>query len=313
MARPTLLQHPKFTRLVEVFNIPKPHALGYLEMMWQRAYESGSDLIGDEMDVKLFTGYPGDAPEITSALLGCGGPARKGFIEKREDDLFYVHDLFDHAPDYVLSKARREDERKLARLCQFCGDKFHSSDPRALYCKDSCRKSASRDRQRHFETDPSVSGDGQRQTETDCPLTPLPSLTRELYPPETTSPPPSGGGGGAAVSEFAGYVKTNWKDVKDPGALEIVEREAFPQLDLLHEARAAQAWCVANPSRAPKDHKRFFHNWLQRSYEAWRKSPAAHSSPSRNGHNGRASPVAQNGGATWSKTDDDLRREGKLI
>lgn len=96
---------------------------------------------------------------------------------------------------------------------------------------------------------------------------------RIIYPPETTSPTPTGGVGESPVSEFVSYVKTNWPDVKNPVALEIAEREAYPGLDLLHEARAAQAWCVANPRRAPKDHQRFFHGWLQRSYEAWRKSP----------------------------------------
>lgn len=35
----------------------------------------------------------------------------RGFIEEREDGLYYVHDFFDHAPDYVRKRAEREAAR----------------------------------------------------------------------------------------------------------------------------------------------------------------------------------------------------------
>ncbi|HZZ77238.1 MAG TPA: ATP-binding protein [Gemmataceae bacterium] len=39
MARPGLQKHPKFRRLVRMLNVPVPHALGYLECLWEVTYD----------------------------------------------------------------------------------------------------------------------------------------------------------------------------------------------------------------------------------------------------------------------------------
>jgi hypothetical protein len=106
MARPGLTQHPKFRRLIHTLQEPLPHVLGYLECMWSVAYECGNPLLGDETDVELAAQYPHTRGKLCAALLECG------FLDRLEDGRFQVHDLFDHAPEYVQRRAAREARRK---------------------------------------------------------------------------------------------------------------------------------------------------------------------------------------------------------
>ena len=110
MARPTLMKHPKFTRLVHILNMPTAHVRGHLEMLWDVAYERGSDLIGDSVDVEIAAGWAGEPGKFADALLTCGGASRHGFIDD-DNGNYRVHDLYDHAPDYVRKRAMREQER----------------------------------------------------------------------------------------------------------------------------------------------------------------------------------------------------------
>src|SRR5262249_2146171 len=105
--RPTLLSHPKFRRLAHVLQEPAPHVVGYLELMWHVGYESGDDYLGDEVDVELAAQYPpGNQGKLAKALLHCG------FIDEVEGGGYAIHDLYDHAPDYVQKRLRREMERR---------------------------------------------------------------------------------------------------------------------------------------------------------------------------------------------------------
>ena len=110
--RPTLLNHHKFRRLCLILGAPKPAVIGYLELLWCSAYESGDPRIGDAIDVELACEWDGAAGELTAALEKCGGPARSGFIDVDDDGIYSVHDLFDHAPEYVQKRARREADRR---------------------------------------------------------------------------------------------------------------------------------------------------------------------------------------------------------
>jgi hypothetical protein len=108
MARPGLKTHPKFRRLVHVLGVPVPHALGYLECVWDVCYERGDPLLGDALDVELAAQWPGEQGKLFKALLDCR------FIDPVEHDRYQVHDLFDHAPDYVRKRMEREHTRKRA-------------------------------------------------------------------------------------------------------------------------------------------------------------------------------------------------------
>lgn len=109
MARPTLFTHRKFARLADDLG-SEALALGHLEFIWSAASQSGDDLLGDARDVELAARWKGKPGELCHALLTAGGAAGPGFIDER-GGLYFIHDLFDHAPDYVRRRAEREASR----------------------------------------------------------------------------------------------------------------------------------------------------------------------------------------------------------
>lgn len=113
MARPSLDRNPKFKRLVRTLGVPKPHVRGYLELLWDVAYECGNPVIGDSHAIEAAAEWPGKEGEFTTALLEAGGSGRSGFIDavEGEDGIYQIHDLDDHAPDYVKKRRQRELER----------------------------------------------------------------------------------------------------------------------------------------------------------------------------------------------------------
>src|SRR5262245_13626516 len=104
MARPGFRQHPKFRRLRHILQEPEPHVLGYCECLWSVAYECGNDLIGDEIDVEIAAGWPGERGKLCAALKACR-------LIDEVDGRYHVHDLWDHAPDYVRKRREREQDR----------------------------------------------------------------------------------------------------------------------------------------------------------------------------------------------------------
>ncbi len=108
MPRPTLFTHPKFHRLAFTLGVPEPHALGYLEFLWAVAYASGDPIIGDEVDVEIMAKWPGGKGKLVAALLSCR------FIDRLDDGRYGIHDIYDHAPDYVRKRQARESDRRTA-------------------------------------------------------------------------------------------------------------------------------------------------------------------------------------------------------
>lgn len=94
MARAGFKDHPKFKRLVYLLKEPVPHVWGYLECLWNTAYQLRDDKIGDSISVELNAEYPGETGKLCNALLNCG------WIDEIEGQ-FYIHDLLDHCPPYV--------------------------------------------------------------------------------------------------------------------------------------------------------------------------------------------------------------------
>jgi len=107
MARPTLFTHRKFLRLVRAVG-SRPLALGALEMLWASSYESGEDRVGTAEDIADTIGWTDTSIDIAKALLDAG------FLDKRPrvPGEFVIHDLWDHAPDYVTKRRKREIERQ---------------------------------------------------------------------------------------------------------------------------------------------------------------------------------------------------------
>src|SRR5689334_18031659 len=104
MARPGLEKHVKFKKLCRMLGEPKPHVRGYLETLWEVAYECGDAVIGDAEAVEAAAEYPGEPGKLFKALLSCGGQRRTtadngsqcptGFIEEVENTpgIYQIHD-----------------------------------------------------------------------------------------------------------------------------------------------------------------------------------------------------------------------------
>ena len=106
MARPGLMRHRKFARLERLLG-SKALAMGHLEILWEVAYECGDDLLGDAGDVETLGAWQGEPGRLSSALL------ESGFLDSTPEGL-RVHDLWDHAPEYVKKRRKREAERRQA-------------------------------------------------------------------------------------------------------------------------------------------------------------------------------------------------------
>lgn len=108
MGRPGLMRHRKFARLQRLLSSSpnsKFIARGVLEVVWEAAYENGDELLGDELDLEALVGWEGEPKALASALV------QSGFVDETVEGLT-VHDLWDHAPDYVKRRAEREGERR---------------------------------------------------------------------------------------------------------------------------------------------------------------------------------------------------------
>ncbi len=112
MARPGLMVHPKFRRLVRLLGVSEAAARGHLELLWETAYQNGEEVIGDVIDVELAARWGGDHGALCDALMLAGGVDRSGFIDRLDDGRYAIHDLFDHAPDYVRKRRSRENDRR---------------------------------------------------------------------------------------------------------------------------------------------------------------------------------------------------------
>jgi hypothetical protein len=106
MARPGLIDHTKFKRLVFILKEPVPHVWGYLECIWLVGYSHGNPHLGDEIDVELAAQFPGEPGKLCQALVKCG------FINRIADGKYEIHDLLDNAPDYVRKRATRRLQKE---------------------------------------------------------------------------------------------------------------------------------------------------------------------------------------------------------
>ena len=115
--RPTLLRHRKFARLARLLK-SDALAVGHLELLWSVTYESGDEVLGDSDDVEHLARWQGDRGQLVAALVA------SGFIdEDPKGHIYRVHDLWDHAPEYVRKRRKREQERRAtgAELKHFPG------------------------------------------------------------------------------------------------------------------------------------------------------------------------------------------------
>lgn len=119
MARTELKNHPKFKRFRKAMGIPKAHAVGLLELMWQSCYDTANDRLGSADDVEMAAEWTGKSGKFFEAAINCGeqadGQSGAGFVEPipSKPGVYRVHDLFDWAPDYVKKKLARRKNKEL--------------------------------------------------------------------------------------------------------------------------------------------------------------------------------------------------------
>src|SRR5262245_15611804 len=188
MARPGLHVHPKFRRLVHLLNEPEAHCRGYLECLWEVGYEAGNPVLGDATDVELAARYPGAPGRLCKALLECR------LIDDVTDvsvtsvtpvtavTRYQIHDLFDHAPEYVRDRARYELERQKEKRCVTCGNVYHSKQAHARYCTNACKQASYRKR---------VSASADHVTSDDADPDPTLQTVTICYGPPAPAPAPA--------------------------------------------------------------------------------------------------------------------------
>lgn len=105
MARPGLLAHRKFIRLVRKMESQKigdeAQALGHLEFMFLICGSHANELLGDSEDVESIARYKKADGKLCSLLEDCG------FIEQHADGKYYLHDLYDNTTDSIRKRIAR--------------------------------------------------------------------------------------------------------------------------------------------------------------------------------------------------------------
>src|SRR5579862_7075936 len=102
MARPTLDRCVKYKALIRRLKIPKPYVRGLLETLWDVANECGNPVLGNQEEVEAAAEWPEEPGKFFAAL-------RDGrWIDKLDDGRWEIHDYWDHAPEYVKGRLRKE-------------------------------------------------------------------------------------------------------------------------------------------------------------------------------------------------------------
>ena len=105
MALPGLTQHRKFGRLARALG-SRVIAMGVLQLLWDHCYETVDADVGDVTDLAYVVDWTGEAADLAAALVDAG------FVDESAPGRYYVHDLWDHAPEYVHKRRQRLEARR---------------------------------------------------------------------------------------------------------------------------------------------------------------------------------------------------------
>src|SRR5512133_276495 len=224
MARIGLTLDRKFRRLARALDdvqvgFGEILARGALELLWDSSYEAADDYVGDVVDVEAAAHWRGKDGVLCAALLGAGGDGKAGFLDEGGTEFwpegkpgtYRVHDLWDHAPDFVARRATRETEREakgetLSEMRSAAGKKG-----RAKQLAGNCPTSGGQMTDVCPPVaDPQRASDGQKSVLSrpapplPAPGSPVPSLGGEALPVEARPAPPHDGETRARGSGRAG-------------------------------------------------------------------------------------------------------------
>jgi hypothetical protein len=118
MARPGFTSSRKFRRLSFALG-SRIVARGVLELLWDACYEAVDDRVGTAQEIEDLVGWDGfgESGGLVRALCEAGQPDQVGFLEPigvpaGVQTEYRVHDLWDHAPTYVLKRLARQEQRR---------------------------------------------------------------------------------------------------------------------------------------------------------------------------------------------------------
>lgn len=158
----------KTQNVADALDLPPVHVVGHLVALWLWALDNAQHgrVSVSERAIAQAAQWLGDPHQFVEALVTCGGPERKGFLE-RDGRVFVLHDWDDYAGRLEDSRKRNRDrmreERKkkkeAARAKALC-------DARAEHVSDTCALGA----QLPYRTVPNKTDDD------DTPLNPPTNL-----------------------------------------------------------------------------------------------------------------------------------------
>jgi hypothetical protein len=98
------LTHPKTKELAYSLEIPLPHAIGLLELLWAFvAQQTPRGNVGRWSNAVIAgeAGWLDDPDVFIKSLISCG------FIDENDEHRLLVHDWKDHAPNWVHAKLKK--------------------------------------------------------------------------------------------------------------------------------------------------------------------------------------------------------------
>ncbi len=260
MARPTLTSHPKFAKLATYLK-GRALARGVLELLWESCYASGDPCVGDAVSVEGIADWRGKRGDLASALVDAG------FLDQTMTDggraSYLVHDLEDHAPDYVLARWAREAKRREK------GQTLRSV--RQAAAAEMWKQKRASDGQLHASDEhgqATVAPPAPAPAPAPAPRSDRKSVEdREVVGGEVASrpspPPPL-----PAIMFFSCDPGRKARPTQWPLTQREVDQlhEAFPSLDIVATAKRAKVWIEAN-----REHRKtydgmleFLRRWLER-------------------------------------------------
>lgn len=285
MARPTLFTHRKF-RALSVALKSQAMALGSLELLWHSAYESGDPLLGGPEEVEAAADWRGKKGRLSELLV------TTGFLDQTEAGL-EVHDLFDHAPDYVVKRAAREEARASA------GTSISDLRRAAVNVRWAKRRKTAENAAQAIQTDTSEKHLNTFVIQTDTngfPPTPTPtpvSISKRKSKGTYVSAEPLPRSTPEPLSEFVFPTTGNPKEWTAPASLVAELSEAYDTLNVPSQMAAAVMWAKTNPGKrkTARGMPAFLNRWMSNHVNGWRNGNESNG----NGHKKPPLPIVGSG------------------
>lgn len=106
-------EHPKTVALIRTLQLPKPHVVGLLELLWHftATYAPEGD-IGRWPDAAIegACGWTGDPGALVAGLLACG------WLDESEGHRLVVHDWHEHSDRYVRRRLARHGRSMVGQV-----------------------------------------------------------------------------------------------------------------------------------------------------------------------------------------------------